>query len=60
MNVLFRNDYVHALVGFFDVSFQACHKAIHFSTGPAARNTHWKQTVFYLEDTLTVSLMSGY
>lgn len=52
-----RNDYVHALVGFFDVNFQACHKPISFSTGPAARATHWKQTVFYLEDTLTVSLV---
>jgi hypothetical protein len=25
------------------------------STAPKARATHWKQTVFYLEDTLTVS-----
>eukprot|EP00878_Enallax_costatus_P015964 GHUV01016737.1.p1 GENE.GHUV01016737.1~~GHUV01016737.1.p1 ORF type:complete len:324 (+),score=71.11 GHUV01016737.1:518-1489(+) len=49
-----RNEYVHALVGFFDVYFNACHKPISFSTGPTARNTHWKQTVFYLEDTLTV------
>lgn len=49
-----RNDYVHALVGYFDVSFKACHKAIGFSTSPQARSTHWKQTVFYLEDTLTV------
>lgn len=27
---------------------------ISFSTSPFARNTHWKQTVFYLPDTLTV------
>lgn len=50
-----RNDYVHALVGYFDVSFKACHKPVAFSTSPNARSTHWKQTVFYLEDTLTVS-----
>lgn len=48
------NDYIHALVGYFDVSFHASHKPLSFSTGPASRPTHWKQTVFYLEDTLTV------
>lgn len=50
---LTRNDYVHALVGFFDVRFSETHKPIAFSTGPMARGTHWKQTVFYLEDALT-------
>ncbi|KAF8073244.1 coatomer subunit beta-1 [Scenedesmus sp. PABB004] len=49
-----RNDYIHALVGYFDVAFAACHKPVTFSTGPCARTTHWKQTVFYLEDCLTV------
>jgi type I protein arginine methyltransferase len=49
-----RNDYVHALVAFFDVEFTACHTPVRFSTGPAARPTHWKQAVFYLEHTLTV------
>ena len=49
-----RNDYVHALVAYFDVSFGACHKPVRFSTSPAARGTHWKQTVLYLEDALTV------
>jgi protein arginine N-methyltransferase 1 len=49
-----RNDYIHALVAFFDVSFTACHKAINMCTGPGSRPTHWKQTVFYLEDVLTV------
>ncbi|KNZ61393.1 protein arginine N-methyltransferase [Puccinia sorghi] len=45
---------VHALLGWFDVSFRACHKPVSFSTGPHAKYTHWKQTVFYLKDTLTV------
>lgn len=49
-----KNDYVHALVAYFDVEFGACHKPVRFSTSPSARVTHWKQTVFYLEDTLTV------
>lgn len=48
-----RNDYIQALVSFFTVEFSKCHKRTGFSTGPDARYTHWKQTVFYLEDSLT-------
>lgn len=50
-----RNDYVHAFLGWFDIQFSACHKPIQFSTGPQAKYTHWKQTVFYTPETLTVS-----
>jgi protein arginine N-methyltransferase 1 len=49
-----RNDFMHALVVYFDIEFSHCHKPIRFSTGPHARYTHWKQTVFYLSDELTV------
>lgn len=49
-----RPDYVHALVAYFDVAFTKCHKPVGFSTGPKARPTHWKQTVLYLEDVLTM------
>ena len=28
-----RNDYIHALVAYFDVSFTMCHKLLGFSTG---------------------------
>ncbi len=49
-----RNDYVHALVAYFDCAFTQLHKPLTFSTGPFAKYTHWKQTVFYLKDTLTV------
>ncbi|XP_004243149.1 probable protein arginine N-methyltransferase 1 isoform X1 [Solanum lycopersicum] len=49
-----RDDYIHALVAYFDVSFTKCHKLTGFSTGPRSRGTHWKQTVLYLEDVLTV------
>uniref|UniRef100_A0A915D4N8 type I protein arginine methyltransferase n=1 Tax=Ditylenchus dipsaci TaxID=166011 RepID=A0A915D4N8_9BILA len=49
-----RNDYVQALVTFFTVEFTKCHKRIGFSTGPDSQYTHWKQTVFYLRDYLTV------
>lgn len=49
-----RNDYIHALVAYFDVSFTKCHKLMGFSTGPRSRATHWKQTVLYLENVLTI------
>ncbi|XP_017166411.1 protein arginine N-methyltransferase 8-B isoform X1 [Poecilia reticulata] len=49
-----RNDYVHALVTYFNIEFTKCHKKTGFSTAPDAAYTHWKQTVFYLEDYLTV------
>ncbi|ODV89825.1 hypothetical protein CANCADRAFT_4452 [Tortispora caseinolytica NRRL Y-17796] len=50
-----RTDYLHALVGWFDIKFTKCHKPLYFSTGPHARYTHWKQTVFYLHDILSIN-----
>jgi len=52
-----RNDFVHAFIAWFDITFSCCHKPVYFSTGPASKYTHWKQTVFYLKDTL--SIVSG-
>lgn len=49
-----RTDYVHALIAWFDIEFSACHKPVKFSTGPHTKYTHWKQTVFYLRDAITV------
>jgi len=49
-----RNDYIHALIAYFNIEFTKCHKRTGFSTAPEARYTHWKQTVFYLNDYLTV------
>ncbi|KAG8657002.1 hypothetical protein MANES_03G030932v8 [Manihot esculenta] len=49
-----RDDYIHALVAYFDVSFTKCRKLMGFSTGPRSRATHWKQTILYLEDVLTI------
>jgi len=48
-----QDDYVHALVTFFTVEFSKCHKRTWFSTAPEAPYTHWKQTVFYLNDYAT-------
>lgn len=49
-----RNDYIQAFVTFFTIEFTKCHKRIGFSTSPESPYTHWKQTVFYFEDNLTV------
>ena len=49
-----RSDFVHALIAWFDIEFSKCHKPIRFSTGPHTKYTHWKQTVFYLDDAITV------
>lgn len=49
-----RSDFVHALIAWFDIEFSACHVPIKFSTGPHTKYTHWKQTVFYLRETLRV------
>lgn len=49
-----RDDYCHAFVVSFDIEFSKSHKKVFFSTGPHARYTHWKQTVFYLNDVLSM------
>jgi protein arginine N-methyltransferase 1 len=49
-----RNDYIQAFVTYFAVEFSKCHKPVGFSTDPHSRYTHWKQTIFYLDDYLTV------
>jgi len=50
-----RDDYVHAFVSYFSVDFSKSHKKIGFTTSPEAPYTHWKQTVFYIRDYLTVN-----
>eukprot|EP01135_Chromosphaera_perkinsii_P003509 Nk52_evm9s246 gene=Nk52_evmTU9s246 len=49
-----RDDYVHAFVTFFDISFTQTHKDVYFSTSPHDHYTHWKQTVFYLSEVLMI------
>lgn len=47
-----RNDYVHALVGYFNTDFSKTHNKIRLPTGPKNKYTHWKQTIFYLDEML--------
>lgn len=49
-----RNDFCHAFVAYFECAFTQIHKPVIFSTSPHAKYTHWKQTVFYMEEPLTV------
>lgn len=49
-----RQDYCHAFCAFFECAFTQIHKPVVFSTSPHAQYTHWKQTVFYLEQPLTM------
>lgn len=55
-----RDDFIHALVAWFDIGFDACHKPVRFSTGPHAKYTHWKQTVFYLQEPIVINVFSFY
>jgi len=50
-----RQDACHAFVVYFDIWFTSASPPVHFSTGPHAEYTHWKQTVFYLEDVLLIN-----
>lgn len=45
-----RKDFLHALVVWFDVSFEACSPPVILSTAPRQPFTHWKQTVLYLDE----------
>jgi len=49
-----RKDFIHALVVWFDVTFQACSPPVVLTTSPGKANTHWKQSVLYLNDVLVV------
>ncbi|CAN8076531.1 unnamed protein product [Agarophyton chilense] len=44
-----KRNHLQAIVGFFTVSFTYGTKKIHLRTGPMHRPTHWKQTIFFLD-----------
>lgn len=52
---MLRDDTVHALTAHFDVDFGACPQPFGFSTSPEVEYTHWKHTVFYLEQPLELT-----
>jgi cyclopropane fatty-acyl-phospholipid synthase-like methyltransferase len=50
-----RTDYAHALVCYFNVEFSKTHNKLKLPTGPKNKYTHWKQTLFYLDEPLIVN-----
>jgi len=45
-----------AFVAYFDIFFEKnCEEKVSFSTSPSNSPTHWKQTVFYLEQPINVT-----
>ena len=51
-----RDDFVHGLVVYFECAFTQIDKPIGFSTSPFSAYTHWKQTIFYFKDPLTMNM----
>jgi hypothetical protein len=45
---------VHGFVSWFDCDFSHGQKTICLSTSPYKKQTHWKQTVFYLDSPIEV------
>merc|ERR1711862_182223 len=45
-----RRDSVHAFVAYFECAFTGVQQPLGFSTSPFSKYTHWKQTVFYLNE----------
>jgi len=50
-----RNEYIHGLLVYFQCEFSKTKGPVRFSTGPFDEYTHWKQTIFYLHDYITVT-----
>ncbi|EAS00376.1 arginine N-methyltransferase (macronuclear) [Tetrahymena thermophila SB210] len=45
-----RDDYVQGVIIWWDVYFNYCKIPIKLSTSPFASETHWKQTMFFIEN----------
>jgi len=50
-----RKCQMHAIVGYFDIDFEAEEHPVHFNTSPGDTPTHWKQAVFWLNQPLDLS-----
>ena len=45
-----RSDTIHALVAWFEANFTDLKEPIRLSTSPYSKPTHWKQTIYYLNE----------
>lgn len=50
-----RTDRVHSFVAYFECAFtHGALQPLGFSTSPFSKYTHWKQTIFYLDEPISV------
>mmetsp|Transcript_14675 Transcript_14675/g.14757 ORF Transcript_14675/g.14757 Transcript_14675/m.14757 type:complete len:208 (+) Transcript_14675:441-1064(+) len=57
-----KNDILSGLVAWFEVGFCHSHRWITLNTSPKLKSTHWKQTIFYLNESHKVNhnqILSG-
>jgi len=47
-----REGKVHALLSWFEIRFDVCHKPVSFGTGPKSPATCWKQVAFFLNSSV--------
>lgn len=47
-----RDDFVYAFLTYFDAVFKHSHYSFVLSTSPNRPQTHWRQTVFYIDRVL--------
>jgi len=52
--VAYKTDYIHALAGWFETHFSFGKQKINLSTSMELKGTHWKQSVFYLDDEIPI------
>jgi protein arginine N-methyltransferase 1 len=50
-----RDDVLNGFVGWFDCFFTDCHLLEKLPTGPYEKYTHWKQTIFYFDQSMMIS-----
>lgn len=45
---------MQGLIGYFDIGFDGVDHPVHLSTSPQDLPTHWKQTIFFFKQSLSV------
>lgn len=50
----YKTDYIHALVGWFETYFSHGNNKVCLSTSMEMQGTHWKQSVFYVDDEIAI------
>jgi len=51
-----HNTQVDGLLAWFEVNFSCCHKPLILSTSPKFSSTHWKQVIFYMEQSFQAAV----